>query len=142
MSSKPTRQARRKRATTSRRPTPASHTLRSAQVTRPSPAAFDVVLKKLAPLLETLTDDELADIPSAAKALARRRAFFSPRPPQPIEVVLARVGHEVVGALLLRRRWMERTVDASPDNWAPVESSKKMSALSGWLNEFARHLAR
>jgi len=90
------------------RPTAARRSAESIQPTRP--VALDVVLKKLAPFLETLSAGELADIPKAAEALARRpcgtRALFHPRPAQPVEVVFARVNREIVGVLLLRHKWM------------------------------------
>jgi hypothetical protein len=79
-------------------------------------AAFGALLEKLAKFLETLTVDELADIPTAAEALAQlrgARATIHPRRSQPVEVVFARDGHEIVAALLLRRRWMERAFDES-----------------------------
>ena len=107
-------------------------------------AALEVLLKKLAPFLETLSANELADIPTAANALAQRprgaRAILHPRPPQPVEVVLARVGREVVGALLLSRKWMERTFDESPDNASADPTETRSAALSEWLNGFGRLL--
>src|SRR6516162_5789686 len=73
---------------------------------------LNALLGQLDPLLDTLTLDDWNAIPTAAEALAWRgggaRAVVIPRPPQPVEVVLARVGREIVGALLLRRSSMER----------------------------------
>jgi hypothetical protein len=109
-------------------------------------ASLKLLLRKLDPLLQTLSAGELTDIP-VADALARRprgaRAVFHPRPPQPVEVVFARDGREIVGALLLRRKWMERTFDESHDDEVPdsAKASQKMSALCDWLNEFGELLS-
>ena len=102
---------------------------------------LDVLAGKLDPLLDALTLDEWNEVPTAAEALARRgrgpRAIVIQRPPQTIEVVIARDGHKIVGALLLRRSWMEQAFNkSSVDNRMDAEPLQRNSALGEWLNEF------
>src|SRR5213078_2852293 len=69
-----------------------------------------------------------------------RPSKWRPKPPEPIEVVFARVNKEVVGALLLRRKWMEQVFDESEDN--DDQPSRKADSLSDWLGLFGRQLGR
>jgi len=114
---------------------------------------FDVLMQKLAPLLETLTPQEIEAIPLAAEALARRpggaRSVLYPRPAQPIEVVYPRVNGEVVGALLLRRKWVEQAVAGYWDDeaqrgshWPRILSQVSDELLMVLPGDLARWLSR
>src|SRR5262249_11522646 len=107
----------------------------------------EVLLTKLEPLLRTLEPEELADLPVAAEKLASRprgaRSVLYPHPAQPVEAVVARGNREVVGVLLLRRKWIERAIDANADASSLTSaSSRKASAVADWLNDFGRTLGQ
>jgi hypothetical protein len=127
------------------KPVRARRSSQSARTTRP--AAFDVVLDKLEPFFKTFSQEELAAIPAAvAAAFAQQprgfRAGLLPRPPEPIEVVFPHAGREIVGALILKRTWMDRTFDEREhgDAHSAEDASERVEALSDWLNGFGRLL--
>lgn len=107
---------------------------------QPSKAApFDVLLKKLAPFLDELSESEIAQIPTAAEASPTRGMFRAPKPPEPVEVVLVRVERKVVGALLLRRKWMEDSFSDSC-NVEIQQTSKWPDIMAGDLETWLRFL--
>ena len=105
MPSKSGRRSSRRRRATTQPPKPATASLSAPRIRG---AALGVLLKKLDPFLKTLDDSELAAMPDAlARMPSLLRSVSCPRPPQPVEVAFARVDKEIVGALLLNRKWME-----------------------------------
>lgn len=118
----------------------------AASVRRLGMAGSRVLLRKLASFLETLTQEEIVNIPLAAEALARRpggaRGISHPQPPQPVEVVLARSDGEVIGAVLFRREWLEQVFDASGDNQRDrkIDATQRDSMVSDWLNGYGSRI--
>jgi hypothetical protein len=106
-------------------------------------AAIEILRGSLQPFVRTLSQDELSAMPAAAAALARRpggaRRVVVQHPAQPVEVVLARHRRQIVGVLLMRRRWMEQTFESSQRNDAP-DPPRKTFSLNNWLTGFDARL--
>jgi hypothetical protein len=98
-------------------------------------SAFCILLERFKPFLDTIGNSELADIPRAADAMRRRpggtRSLFHPLSPQPIEVIPVRVEQQIIGALLLRRQWMEDAFQRGRGSMAlPPHTPSKDAAMS------------
>ena len=95
--------------------------LRGSGAQKGSPAAVGVLQKRLATLVDALTGEEIAAIPLADEALARRpggaRSPLHPRPPQPLEVIHIQDRGEVVcslnSAVTVRAKGQSKFVNVS-----------------------------
>jgi hypothetical protein len=90
------------------------------------------VAKSLGPLFKKLGDDELAEVAAIGSSLRQldRPPTFGYEHSRPVEVIFARVNNEIVGALLLRRKWLEQS----------IPSTVMPTWLTDWLQGFGRHL--
>jgi hypothetical protein len=99
------------------------------------------LLKKLSPFLETLSQNELSEIPIAAQAKPERRRWFrQPEPAQPVEIVMVKGDKQVVGAVLLRRKWMEEIFAAQYTEGfqqKPEFADVVANALEAWLYQLS-----
>jgi hypothetical protein len=114
-----------------------------ATTTSPPDVLHHVALTLLKPLLNTLTESERAALATAEaqqeiqqRPRSRGRAMFTR--PLALEVAVARVDGQVVGALLLKREWAENTFAKNCNR--PIQETSPWpsllrAAMLDWLNE-------